>query len=85
VKLVLLCESAAGYGNISDEIESSLDAYIRQQEAAPSLTAVIRAALKEYLARSGFAPGRKLRITPANKGSGVRDASIEHDHYPAGR
>jgi hypothetical protein len=71
---------------ISDELESNLDAYIRQQEAAPPLTAVVHAALKEYLARRGFAPGRrKLRITPASKGSGVRDACIEHDRYLAGR
>jgi hypothetical protein len=70
---------------ISDEIGFSLDAYIRRQEAAPPVTAVVHAALKEYLARRGFAPGsRKLRITPARKGSGVRDASIEHDRYLAG-
>ena len=71
---------------ISDEIGFSLDAYIRRQEAAPPVTAVVHAALKEYLARRGFAPGsRKLRITPARKGSGVRDASIEHDRYLAGK
>jgi len=70
---------------ISDEIESSLDAYIRRQEVTPPLTAVVQAALKEFLARRGFAPARrKLRITPARKGSGARDASIEHDRYLAG-
>lgn len=71
---------------IGDETEASLDAYMRQQEAAPSLAAVMQAALKEYLARRGFAPGqRRLRITAAQKGSGGRNASIEHDRYLAGR
>jgi len=71
---------------IGDEIEASLDAYIRQQEAAPPLTAVVQAALKEYLARRGFAAGRgTLRITPARKGSGKRDVSLNHDRYLAGQ
>ena len=71
---------------IGDDIESSLDAYLRQQEVAPALTAVIQAALKEYLARRGFTPGeRRLRITPARRGSGTKDASVAHDRYLAGR
>ena len=71
---------------IGDDLEASLDAYIRQQEAAPPLTAVVQTALKEFLATRGFAPGqRKLRITPARKGSGAQDVSIEHDRYLAGR
>jgi hypothetical protein len=71
---------------IDDEIEPSLDAYMQQQEVVPALTAVVHAAIKEYLARRGFLPGQpKLRITPARKGSGVRDASIKHDQYLARR
>ena len=71
---------------IADETESSLDAFIQQQEVAPPLTAVMQAALKEYLARRGFTPGqRKLRITPARKGSGARKTSVEHDRYLASR
>jgi hypothetical protein len=71
---------------ISDEIEACLDTYIRQQDSAPPLATVVHAALKEYLARRGFAPVvRKLKITPAKKGSGARDVSIEHDRYLAGR
>jgi hypothetical protein len=71
---------------IADETESSLDAYMRQQDVAPSLTALVEAALKEYLGRRGFVPGpRKLKITPAKQGSGARNASIEHDRYLAGR
>ncbi len=67
---------------IGDDIEDTLDAYMRQQEVTPPLTAVVQTALREYLARRGFGSGpRRLRITPAKKGSGVRDASIQHDRY----
>jgi hypothetical protein len=71
---------------IGDDIEDTLDVYIRQQEVAPPLTAVVQAALREYLARRGFsAEPKKLRITPARKGSGPRDASVQHDRYLAGK
>jgi hypothetical protein len=71
---------------ISNELEASLDAYTRQQDAAPALTAVVQAALREYLERRGFGAGPKtLRITPAKKGSGARDASLQHDRYLAGK
>ena len=70
---------------IDDELEPALDAYMRQQEVASGLTAVVHAALKEFLARRGFAPGQpRVRITPARKGSGVRDTSLTHDLYLAG-
>ena len=71
---------------ISDDLEQSLDAYIEQQEVSPALTAVVQAALREYLARRGFHKSRgKFHITPARKGSGVRDASLRHDRYLAGQ
>jgi len=71
---------------IPDEIEANLDAYIRQQEVSPPLTAIMQAALQEFLTRRGFIPGaRKLRITPAKKGSGAKDVSVDHDRYLAGR
>jgi hypothetical protein len=69
---------------ISDDLERSLDAYNRQQGVSPTLTAVLQAALREYLARRGFrAVPKALRITPAKKGSGARDVSIRHDRYLA--
>ena len=69
---------------ISDEIEANLAAYIRQQEVSPPLTAIMQAALREFLSRRGFAAGtRKLRITPAKKGSGAKDVSVDHDRYLA--
>ena len=71
---------------ISDEIEAKLTAYIRQQEVSPPLTAIVQAALQEFLSRRGFTPGaRKLRITPAKKGSGAKDVSVDHDRYLANR
>ncbi len=70
---------------ITDEIQANLDAYIRQQDVSPPLTAIMQAALQEFLARRGFIPGaKKLRITPAKKGSGAKDVSVDHDRHPAG-
>ena len=70
---------------ISDELEASLDAYLCQQEVTPALTAVVQAALREYLARRGFdrAP-KRFRITPVSKGSGFRNVSVRHDRYLSG-
>jgi len=65
---------------VPDEVEAAVAAYQRAQDAPPTLTAVVEAALREYLAHRGFgAPKRTLRITPAPRGSGRSDISIEHD------
>jgi hypothetical protein len=67
---------------LSADIEEALEAYRRDQEAPPALTSVAQAALREYLAERGYLPrARSLRITPAPKGSGKRDISVEHDRY----
>jgi hypothetical protein len=71
---------------ISDDLEPGLEAYLRRQEVPPGLTAVVQSALREYLALRGFAePAKPLRITPARKSSGLRDVSLRHDKYFAGR
>lgn len=70
---------------ISSDLDASLEAYISQQEVTPALTAVVQAALREFLARRGYTAGGKFRITPARKGSGSRDTSIRHDYYLAGK
>jgi hypothetical protein len=68
------------------EIEQALDSYVRDQEAAPALTAVVQAALRSFLAERGYLPARRtLKITPARRGSGKRDISEAHDKYLAGR
>jgi hypothetical protein len=70
---------------ITDEIQANLEAFIRQQDVSPPLTAILQAALQEFLARRGFLPGaKKLRITPATKGSGAKDVSVDHDRHLAG-
>jgi len=71
---------------IGDEIEAQLDAWMRRQDAAPPLTAVMRTALKEFLALRGFAaPSAKLHITPSRKGSESHDVSVAHDRYLTGK
>ncbi|MCZ6850587.1 MAG: hypothetical protein O7F17_02990 [Planctomycetota bacterium] len=71
--------------NVSDELEESLEHYLQDQEVAPSLTAVLRAALKEYLAERGYLMRRAsaFKITPASasEGSGLTDISQSHDQY----
>jgi hypothetical protein len=69
---------------MSDDIEEALEAYRRDQEAAPTLTAVAEAALREFLSQRGYlASHRPLYITPAQRGSGHHDISVEHDRYLA--
>ena len=65
---------------VSDEVEAAVVAYQEAQDAPPTLTALVDAALREYLAQRGFgAPKRAFWITPAPVGSGTSDGSIEHD------
>jgi hypothetical protein len=72
--------------SVSDELASAIEAYRRDQELAPSLTAVTEAALAEYLSQRGYLkPRRALRIRPAEKGSGDSRGSIEHDRILAGQ
>jgi hypothetical protein len=71
---------------ISDDLEPVLEAYLRRQEVPPALTSILQAALREYLDRRGFTTKRKqFRITPAKRGSGLRDISLDHDGYLAGQ
>jgi hypothetical protein len=64
------------------DIEAALDTYAKRQKIPPVLTSVVQAALREYLARRSFsAPTKRLRISPAKKGSGRRDVSLRHDEY----
>ena len=67
---------------ISGDLEKALQSYTSRLEVAPTFTALVQAALREYLARRGAAaPAHPLRITPAAKGSGKSDISQEHDRY----
>jgi hypothetical protein len=50
---------------IPDDLEKAMDSYVRAQEAPPPLTAVVQAALREYLAERGFFQS-KLSAVPLN-------------------
>jgi len=70
---------------IPDDLAQAMDKYVQAQEAPPALTAVVQAALREYLRQRGFLNEyRPLRITPAKKGSGRSDVSQNHDLYLTG-
>lgn len=65
-----------------DDLAEAVERYVRSQEVPPALTTVVQAALREYLQERGFLrPYRPLRITPAPRGSGRTDVSIDHDRY----
>ena len=64
------------------DLAEAVDEYVKAQEAPPSLTAVMQAALREYLRERGFLRSyRPLKITPAPQGSGLTDVSVNHDKY----
>jgi hypothetical protein len=68
-----------------DDLAKAMDDYLQSQEAPPSLTTVMQAALREYLRGRGFLREfRPLQITPAKKGSGRSDVSQNHDLYLTG-
>lgn len=68
-----------------DDLAKAMDDYLQSQEAPPSLTTVMQAALREYLRERGFLREfRPLKITPAKKGSGRSDISENHDLYLTG-
>jgi hypothetical protein len=69
---------------LPDDLAKAMDKYLASQDAAPSLTTVVQAALRQYLGERGFLRTRRtLAITPAAKGSGRSDVSQRHDRYLA--
>ncbi len=69
---------------LPDDLAEAVENYLQAQEAPPTLTTVVQAALREYLRERGFLRVRRaLKITPAGR-SGRRDVSQEHDAYLAG-
>ena len=67
---------------LPDDLAEALDSYVRAQENPPALTTVVQAAVREYLRERGFLRTyRPLKITPASRGSGRTDVSIDHDRY----
>ncbi len=69
---------------LPDDLANGVQAYVERQDVPPTLTSLVQAALREFLARRGAGGSRKvLQITPAMKGSGYRDISRRHDEYLA--
>jgi metal-responsive CopG/Arc/MetJ family transcriptional regulator len=69
---------------LPDDLAEAVDRYSRSQEARAPLTAVVQAALRQFLTERGYLRARgTLRITPARRGSGRRDVSQAHDRYLA--
>ena len=68
-----------------DDLAKAVEHYLESQEAPPTLTTVVQAALREYLGERGFLRTRKpLKIRTAKRGSGRSDVSENHDLYLAG-
>ncbi|MBV9072648.1 MAG: hypothetical protein JOZ10_03370 [Acidobacteria bacterium] len=71
---------------LPDDLAEAVAEYAGGQAAKPPLTAIVQAALRQYLAERGYLNGqRHLRITPATRSSGRRDVSLKHDRYLARR
>jgi Arc/MetJ-type ribon-helix-helix transcriptional regulator len=69
---------------IPDDLAKAVDSYVRDQDARPALTAVVQAALRQYLSERGYLrAGGRFRLTPARRGSGRHDVSQAHDRYLA--
>jgi Arc/MetJ-type ribon-helix-helix transcriptional regulator len=67
---------------LPDPLESALAEFQRDQAARASTSAVIQAAIQEFLERRGYGTASlagAFHITPASPGSGTADASVEHD------
>jgi hypothetical protein len=67
-----------------DELAEAVDLYMKTQETPPAMTAVVQAALREYLQQRGFLRTYKpLKLRPLGN-SGRSDVSRNHDLYLAG-
>jgi metal-responsive CopG/Arc/MetJ family transcriptional regulator len=70
---------------LPDDLQAELDVYLAAQGPASSLNRLVEAALRRYLreqrleARQFQPAAVPLRITPARRGSGIADTSLEHD------
>ncbi len=67
---------------LPDDIEQALALFTAEQAVPVPLTAVVQAAVREYLGERGYLPSTSaLRIRPAKRGSGQDNVSISHDQY----
>jgi hypothetical protein len=67
---------------LPDDLVEAVERYVQAQDVPPALTTVVQTALREYLRKRGFVREyRPLKVTPAAKGSGFSDISLNHDRY----
>jgi hypothetical protein len=67
---------------LPDDLEQALERFVDEQDIPVQLTAVVQAAVREYLGERGYLPSTsKLSIRPAERGSGKDDVSASHDRY----
>lgn len=65
-----------------DDLVEAMDQYMKQQETPAAMTTVVQTALREFLQERGLLRShRPFRITPAPRGSGKSDVSLNHDRY----
>ena len=63
-----------------DDLEQAMERFVEEQEVPVQLTAVVQAAVREYLGERGYLEtAAPLRIRPAARGNGQQDVSISHD------
>jgi hypothetical protein len=60
---------------ISDQLEPALEAYLKDQEVAPSLTRLLQTALGEFLSARGYGGSKKASRPPASLRTAARPAS----------
>jgi hypothetical protein len=69
---------------LPDDLAEAVDTYLESQEARPALTALVQAALREYLQERGFLKvHRPWSIKPLGN-SRCSDVSENHDAYLTG-
>lgn len=67
-----------------DDLAEAVEQYVKTQDTAPAMTAVVQAALREFLQERGFLRAYKpLRLRPLGN-SGRSDVSRNHDLYLTG-
>ena len=69
---------------LPDDLAEAVEKYTQAQNVTPALTAVVQAALREYLRERVFLRSyRPLKLEPLGN-SGRRDVSVNHDLYLTG-
>jgi metal-responsive CopG/Arc/MetJ family transcriptional regulator len=69
---------------LPDDLAEAVEKYTQAQNVTPALTAVVQAALREYLKERGFLRTyRPLKLETLGN-SGRSDVSVNHDLYLTG-